>query len=153
MKTSSILKVMAAILIAPSVLCAASNPVTPEMSGHWEGKAQIIVSWTVQRTLPVSIDIKSDGTVTGKVGDASLANARFKRNRGWLGRKLNLKTDYIITGDLKGAVIAAEGINRKGVMMPLNFSSNAFKGAVHTSGTHVGNKQRMVLSAGVTLTP
>jgi hypothetical protein len=121
------------------------------MTGQWEGNAQIIVSWTTQRTLPVTLGIQSDGKVSGKVGDATLTNGRFKANRGWLGRNLNIKTDYIITGDLNGPVIAAENIKRKGVMMPLTFATNAFKGAVHTSGTHVGGKKRMVLSAGVTL--
>ena len=71
----------------------------------------------------------------------------FKRNRGWLGRRLNLKTDYIIVGKLDGPVVASERIFRSGVSMPVNFAGGVFTGGVHTSGTHVGGKRHMVLSA------
>lgn len=114
---------------------AAESIVTPAMAGHWEGSAQIVVSWCHQTKLPVKIDIHADGSVTGTVGDAKLTEGRFQRNRGWLGRKLNLWSDYIITGGLSGAIVAAEGITRSGVKMPLNFSGDAFAGGVNTSGS------------------
>ncbi len=66
------------------------------MVGHWEGSARIIVSWCQQQNLQVAVDIAADGSVAGKVGDATLTKGRLKRNRGRLGRKLNLKTYYII---------------------------------------------------------
>jgi hypothetical protein len=73
--------------------------------------------------------------VTGTVGDAKLTEGRLLRNRGWLLRKLNWATDYIITGGLDGAIVAAEGITRSRVKMPLNFSGDAFAGGVNTSGS------------------
>ncbi|MGB7767593.1 MAG: hypothetical protein WBN22_01905, partial [Verrucomicrobiia bacterium] len=42
----------------------------------------------------VKVDIHADGSVTGTVGDAKLTEGRFESNRGWLGRKLNLYSDY-----------------------------------------------------------
>lgn len=128
-------------------LLAAESVVTPTMVGHWEGTARIIVTWCQQTNLPVKLNIGADGKVTGTVGDATLVNARLERNRGWLGRKLNVKTDYLISGDLKGSVIAAEGIKRSGVKMPLNFTRGTFVGGVHTSGWLAGGKEGMVLSA------
>jgi hypothetical protein len=128
-------------------LLAAEGVATPTMVGHWEGTARIIVTWCQQTNLPVKLDIRADGKVAGTVGDATLARARLERNRGWLGRKLNIKTDYIITGDLKGAIVAAEGIERSGVKMPLNFTCGTFVGGIHTSGWLGGGKEGMILSA------
>jgi hypothetical protein len=138
---------MAALLLACWSSRAADPSVAPAMVGHWEGDARIIVSWCRQTNLHVTIDIHADGSVTGKVGDASLIKGRFERNRSWLGRKLNLATDHIIRGDLKGPVVAAEGITRESVSIPLNFIGGAFAGGVHTSGSKFGGKEKMILSA------
>jgi hypothetical protein len=122
-------------LLAALNLCAAESIVTPAMIGHWEGNARIIVSWCHQTNLPVAVDIHADGSVTGKIGDATLIGGRFEANRGWLGRKLNLASDYIITGKLDGAIVAAEGIARDKIYIPLNLKDNAFVGGINTSGS------------------
>ncbi len=83
---------------------AAETVVSPAMIGDWQGNARIIVTWCQQRVLPVDLDIHADGNVTGKVGDATLTKGRLQRNRGWVGRKLDLKTDYIIAGKLSRPV-------------------------------------------------
>ena len=128
-------------------LRAAENSVAPTMTGHWVGNARIIVSWCHQTNLVVAVDIKSDGTVTGKIGDAILVEGCFEKNRGWLGRKLNLATDYIIKGKLDGSVVAVEGITRERISIPLNFNDSAFTGGIHTSGSKFGGKEKMILSA------
>jgi hypothetical protein len=105
------------------------------VAGHWEGNARIIVSWCRQTNLNVAVDIHADGSVTGKIGDATLIDGRFEANRGWLGRKLNLATDYIITGKLDGAIVAVEGIVRDKVYIPINLKDSAFVGGINTSGS------------------
>ena len=130
-----------------SKLCASENLVMPAMVGHWSGNARIIVTWCQQTNLPVTLEIRADGTVTGKVGDAILANGQLKKNRGWLGGKLNVKTDYIIRGKLRGPIVATENISRSAVSMPLNFTGAAFVGGVHSAGSMTGGKERMILSA------
>ena len=129
-----------------SRLCA-SERVPTQVVGHWEASARIIVIWCKQKSLPIAVNIQADGHVTGTVGDATLTSGRFKQNRGWFGRKLNLKTDYIITGHLTGPIVAAEGITRSSVSMPLNFKSGTMAGGLHTSGSKFGGKKRMILSA------
>jgi hypothetical protein len=124
----------AALLIACNSQ-AAESVVTPAMVGHWEGNARIVVSWCHQKNLSVKVDIYADGTVTGAVGDAKLSEGHFESNRGWLFRKWNWATDYIITGGLDGSIVAAEGITRSRVKMPLNFSGGTFAGGVNTSGS------------------
>jgi hypothetical protein len=145
---------LAILLLVPPLLvsCASRSLPTPALVGHWEGNDRIIVSWCRQTNLPVKLDIDADGSVAGTVGDANLRGGRFQRNRGWLGRKLNIETDYIITGNLDGAIVAAEGIKRKHVMMPCNFDGSVIKGSVATSGIWFGGKARMVFTAGLRLT-
>jgi hypothetical protein len=135
------LLIASALTLAFTGCRADESIVTPVIIGHWEGTAHIVASWVHHTNLPVKVDIQADGSVTGAVGDAKLTEGRFQRNRGWLGHKLNLWSDYIITGGLSGAIVAAEGITRSGVGMPLNFSGDTFKGGVNTSGTLWGGKK------------
>ena len=136
-----------ALMLAGLSSWGTENVVTPIMVGHWEGSARIIVSWCHQTNLPVKVDILADGSVTGTVGDAKLTEGRFEHNRGWLGRKLNLATDYVITGHLDGAIVAAEHITREHVMIPLNFTGSSLVGGVNTSGSKLGGRDKMILSA------
>jgi hypothetical protein len=124
-----------AILLPVLTSWATESVVTTAMVGHWEGNARIIVSWCHQKNLSVKVDIHADGSVTGTVGDAKLSEGHFESNRGWLLRKLNWATDYIITGALDSAIVAAEGITRSRVKMPINFSGGTFAGGVNTSGS------------------
>jgi hypothetical protein len=135
MKFGMAILILVILLLTISNLWADKTVVTPAMVGHWEGNARIIVSWCHQKNLTISVDIHADGSVTGKIGDATLTGGRFEANRGWLGRKLNLATDYIITGKLDGAIVTAEGITRDKIYIPLNLKDNAFVGGINTSGS------------------
>jgi hypothetical protein len=146
----AVLSVAATLMLpifAPATPASSSENLPAAMTGDWNGTARIIVVWCQQTNLPVSLAIKGSGVVGGTVGDATLKDARLKKNRGWLGRKLNLKTDYVIVGRLAGPIIAREDISRSRVSMPLNFAGGRFVGGVHTSGTKWGGKERMILSA------
>lgn len=126
---------MLALLLTVLISCASDNVVTPEMVGHWEGDARIIVSWCQQKNLSVKLDLHADGSVSGMVGDAKLTEGRFASNRGWLLRKLNWSCDYMITGGLDGDIVSAEGIKRGRVMMALDYNDGIFKGGVGTDGS------------------
>ena len=122
--------------------------------GSWHGSASIVVSWCKQSHLPVAITIARNGTVTGTVGDAKLRDAQVRPNRGALGRTLGLKTDYLITGRLDGAIVAAEDIKRDGVNIPLDPANGALRGGVATTGKKLGGLKTMILSAAhLQLTP
>ena len=136
---------MAALALSSN---ASAQVATPSMIGRWKGDAQIAVNWTKARTLPVEIVIAADDRVTGTVGNAALVDGRFSRNRGWITRRLDWKTDYIIDAKLQGPVIAAEGIERESVRIPLNWTSGHFEGGVNTSGSKIGDAQSMILAAG-----
>ena len=154
MKTPLFVSLALALLTlfaAPAIL-AQESLVSAQMAGKWAGQADVIVSWCAQTKLPVSLSIGRDGKVAGTVGDAVLRDGRLKTNRGALGRMLNIKTDYIITGKLTGPIVASEGITRAAVKMPVNFAVDAYSGGLHTSGSRGGGKKFMKLSAGLRLT-
>src|ERR1035438_8996153 len=135
-------------LVLPVLSSYASKSVlTPDQVGHWEGNARIIMTWCQATNLPVKLDIQEDGRVTGAVGDARLAEGSFRKNRGWLGRTLHMKTEYLIPGKLDGPIVSAEGVTRARVMMPLHLDDGFIKGSVATSGTWFGGKNHMVLTA------
>jgi hypothetical protein len=139
---------MACVLVVSADRAADPTPVTmTEMAGTWAGDAQIVVSWTTEKSLRVRLAIGPDARVTGTVGDAVLRDGRFEANRTAIGRALHIKTDWIVRGALDGDVIKAEGIRREGVMIPLNWIDDHFEGGVNTSGSHFGGKGSMWLAA------
>jgi hypothetical protein len=118
-----------------------------EYIGHWKGRGKIIVNWTKQQWLDINIEIKSDGTVTGQVGDSQLANAVVKL-RDWLTRKFNPESNWMIRGDLSGSIIKDENITREyiNLLFDDDVKDNKMKGGFHTSGWHIGDKDTMVMS-------
>lgn len=109
--------------------CAAKNIVTPAMTGRWEGNARIIVSWCPQTNLSVALDIQADGSVKGKIGDATLIAGHFQSHRTWPWRH------SLITGKLDGAIVAADGITRSQVTIICDFSNDSFNGQIDTNGS------------------
>ena len=130
---------------------AAAQAALPAMCGRWKGNADIFVNWTKARTFPVEIVISSDDRVIGTIGDAKIVDGRFRANRGWLGRALHVKTDWIIDGRLDGPIIAAENIVREELMMPLNWKGSSFEGGIATSGNKIGDRDTMAFTARVVL--
>lgn len=133
-----------AVLLLPLTL--SGQLPDPAMIGTWRGDGQIVVNWTDQSSIHVRLVIVADGSVSGEVGDAQLTSARIARNRGAIGRFLHIKTDYIVSGKLRGPVIASEHIQRAEVKMPLNWNGREFSGSLHTSGSAFGGAQRMVFT-------
>ena len=140
------------VLLVASPIRASQPPAeedafAPKTVGHWKGNARVVVIWSQQTNLCITLNIREDATVTGKVGDALLINGRLKKNRGWISQNLKVKTDYIVVGDLQGAIVAAEGITRARVKIPLNLSGETLIGGLHTCGSKFGGKDQMILSA------
>jgi hypothetical protein len=121
--------IMAFIALTAWNLFSAESVVTPAMVGHWEGNARIIVSWCHQTNLTVAVDIHADGSVTGKIGGATLVAGHFLPHRSWPWRHT------IIKGKLDGAIVAAEGITRPDVTMICDFSNGSFTGQIDTNGS------------------
>lgn len=133
-------------MLVPLSTLSQSKATLESMSGVWCGSG-IVVTWTAEKKLGVQLAIAPSGDVTGQVGDAELVGGRLKANRGAVGRKLNIKTDYIVVGKLEGPIIAAQKITRSRVKMPLNWTGSELRGGVGTDGSAFGGKERMVFTA------
>ena len=145
------IRVVALIAAAASLIPAAgssqSRATRDSMTGVWCGSARIVVDWARQKNLGVWLEIPPSGVITGQVGDARLVGGRLEANRGPVGRMLNIKTDYMIAGRLEGPIIAAEGITRQSVKIPVNWTGSEFRGSVHSDGWKFGGKAHVVLTA------
>ena len=117
------------------------------MVGCWEGGAPVIVSWSDQRDLLVSIEIAADGKVTGRVGDAVLVDGRLKKKTNWFGGEREDQTTHIVRAALKGPIVDAEGISRSEIFIHLRLEEGMMSGSLATSGTKVGGKESMALTA------
>ena len=114
--------------------------------GSWSGQAPITVSWTVQRTLTVRLDIEDDGSVTGAIGDARLLDGRiYPENR--VVRAIGLARQYAIEGKLNGCLIRAEGVLRDRVHLSLDRSEQTLTGDLRTSGSYEGRPSDLILTA------
>jgi len=112
------------VFLAALASCAGGERLTltpSSLQGVWRGEAIIGLTWADKdQRLPLEFQIDSDGRVSGKVGGATLKNGLLAANRGSLGRALDIKTDYIVRGELEGIVVANEPRSSRFVMAPFN---------------------------------
>jgi len=149
-RTATSLSIAAAVVLLAS-RGGAAQVARPEMCGRWQGAADIAVNWTKARTVSVAIAITPDDRVTGMIGEAALVDAHLLATRGWLGRTLRVKTDYMIEGRLDGPIIRAEHLVRSEITMPLDWTGTEFTGSIATNGTKTGDAETMAFSAKIRL--
>ncbi len=145
------MRTAASFVIAIAILpltCAslAAQRADSTLLGSWSGQAAITVPWTVQRTLPVRLDIKADGRVTGSVGDAQLLDAWVTLDSP-VARALRLARRYAVAGRLSGALLQTEGIQRDRVHISLDRAGQTLTGDLQTSGSYEGSPAELPLTA------
>ena len=74
--------------------------------------------WPVSECPQESRPVKAPGNC--------ILEGRVQPDHGWLGCKLNLATDHITAGTSM-AIMAAEGVTRERIVIPLDFNGSAFK--------------------------
>jgi len=74
--------------------------------------------------------ISADGQVTGHIGGAELRGCFVAKNRGWLGRRLHIKTDFVIRGQLIGAVAPGSESGSYKISAPFNLDGSQLGGTV-----------------------
>lgn len=132
---------------APAAELAAASSF-PKLAGRWTGSATIVVNWVQQKDLPIELTIASDGSASGKIGDANLVNAKVRSGRGEIERSLGWGREYRLHGQLEGDILAAEHVRRDAVDILFDQpAETALSGGLHSSGWEIGNKQTMKLSA------
>ncbi len=151
MSRKGVVALFIAGLVVPLTACKKA-PVAPPaaMVGHWEGKADIAVNWCSAKELPIVLTISQNGSVVGKVGDATLKEAFIYPNPGRPPKGFTLQTKYVIEADLDGPLVKAEGIQRPDICIPLEVTSDGrLAGAFLTSGKETGDRSELVFSGGL----
>lgn len=129
-----------AILWSVPGLSAHAGGTVPDkrLIGQWHGENQFYGMSRVEITkkkvaiqsVTTALNISADGKVTGHVGGAELSECVVKANRGWIGRMLHLKTDFIIRGKVVGAVAAGSEGGTHTISAPFNLKDHRIAGSM-----------------------
>lgn len=151
MSRKALVSVLIVGLAVTLVACKKAAVAPPaSMVGHWEGKAEVAVNWCNAKELAVSLTINQDGTVAGKVGDATLKDGHIYPNPGKPPKGFMLQTNFVVEAALDGPLVAAEGIKRDDICIPVDVNKDGqLAGAFLTSGTEYGGNDEKVFSAGL----
>lgn len=129
--------------------CASGSTAAPaELQGTWAGDCRVVVDWVERERLDLELSVATDGAVTGRVAEARLADAHLRRNRGSLGRALGWWTDWIVVGELEGALLADEGFVARRVTIPFDLRDGSLAGGLHAWGDFDDGREGGRLSAG-----
>lgn len=127
-------------IILISFMHCTSEQSIKNLSGHYSGKAKIIVSWCKQDSLTFDLKIDNLGVVSGVIGNANIIQGKVKKNT-WGSR------DYIIEADLSGYIVGKEKITRESISIPFDLVETRLIGGFGTSGSKMmGGKERVILS-------
>jgi len=127
-----------ALLSSASVLLASDAPGISDLAGQWHGKSRFTgISYEEATQKKVSaqdvetaLRISADGTVTGRIGGAGLKDCVVESNRGWFGRLLHIKTDFVIRGKIAGAVAPGSDGGPHPISVPFNLKDSRMAGTV-----------------------
>ena len=134
-------RLLAALVLVPLFTsCATAGSAVPDqrLIGHWEGqdrfdgmsRDEIVQHRAKVQDVETEFSIAADGRVTGHVGGAELSGCTVESNRGWLGRSLHLKTDFIIRGRLYGAVVPGSEAGIHEINAPFNLVGTRMDGTL-----------------------
>lgn len=138
--------VLIAAVISTSFLSCKTQIPPAEIAGLYKDSMQLTLrtrengKWifTEATNNPVfmQLTISPEGKVQGKVGDAVFEEAICRTNRGNLGRKLHIKTDYLITGTLKGSIFPEAPVTDMEISLPFNLEAGNIHGTLFQHGNH-----------------
>jgi hypothetical protein len=127
-----------ATLIPVFLASAAKSLSVADLSGSWHGTSRFTgISFqeatqkdAKSQNVEISLRISADGKVTGRVGSAELQGWANEANRGWLGRLLHMKTNFVIAGTLAGSVISGSEAGTHAIKIPIAFEGSQVTGSI-----------------------
>jgi len=136
-------RIVTATAVALCVATASGTGANP-LAGTWEGRSRIIVSWCEQDSLSFALAVSEDGTVKGRVGDATTTEGQACRNSWFI--VLLGNPDFIIEAELEGPIVEAEDITRESIKLIIDIEDDRLVGGFHTSGTKFGGPESMIMT-------
>lgn len=111
---------------------------TEVVIGVWQGESEVSAPFKNEPSpsenpkdwISMELQIESDGTVIGTVGEATLVNSKVKKNRTWFETLINIKTDYIIEGQLVDGIVAEDRVTERKITIPFNIVDHELKGSL-----------------------
>ena len=127
-----------AVTLASAGVRTASAQPPSSLAGHWSAHPVVSVRSRppgggylfTRNQVEIDLRVAEDGSVIGSVGGATIVDGALRRNRGWLGRLLHVKTDYIIRGRLEGPIFPGDTIRNKRISAPFNLRDGAMDGTL-----------------------
>jgi hypothetical protein len=124
-------------LLTSSTRASATVP-DQHLVGQWDGQnrfsgmsyREITKHTAAIQDVETVVIIAADGAVSGHIGGAEFSGCVVEKNRGWLGRALHLKTDFIILGDLAGAVVPGSAGGSHRINAPFGLHDTQIDGTV-----------------------
>jgi len=123
------------------------DPELTALAGRWRGDADVVVDWCERDAVALDLVVDGWGGVTGTIGDATLVDGVLEHNRGAVDEALGLFGPLIVRGEFEGPLVREEDLRREAVTIPFAVVDGVWRGAVHSSGWHVGPPDRMVFTA------
>lgn len=113
-------------------ICACSKKELPQsLIGSYKCEVIVNIRDNGKQEADFNMVVHDDFTVTGQIGNAVLKNCRLEANRNDLGRKINIKTDYIVTGgSINGKIYDEDVLNQRDFTLPFNVENDTLKGSV-----------------------
>jgi len=129
---------MLAILLPAFTLLASETATISDLAGQWHGKSRFTgISYeeaSQKKIAPQDVEtvlhLSADGKATGRIGGAELTNCVVAVNRGWFGRRLHLWTDFIIRGQIVGAIAPGSESGTHPINAPFNFDGTRIGGSM-----------------------
>jgi hypothetical protein len=134
-KTSLLFIFLTAVIF---ILSACNEWAIPgDLPGTYAGEQRVLIRYDRggqyiyrDKTVLVSLNIDKSGNVTGMVGEAAFESCKVIQNRGWIGRQLGLRTDFLVKGMLVGNTFDKDTIVHKDINIPFNIESGELKGSL-----------------------
>jgi len=126
------------LLVSIALFAACTEWTIPDsLPGLYTGKEHVIIRYENggqfifrDEYAQVSLMIDSVGEVTGMVGEATFERSIVLQNRGWIGRQIGIKTDFLIKGSLQGYTFPKDTLFNKNISIPFNTVNGELKGSL-----------------------
>ena len=130
--------VIISLIAATCILASCNEWVVPgDLPGFYTGRERVIIRYDKDGQyifrdsyVMISLIIDSTGQVAGMAGDATFEGCSVIQNRGFIGRQLGIKTDFLIKGILKGPTFDKDTIINKNISIPFNIENGELRGSL-----------------------
>lgn len=121
--------------------------IAESVQGTWTGMQKVTVRtfhhmkfsyMPYPDSVQLTVTISESGDVSGTIGNAVFTGCHAKKNRGALGRKLNLFTDFVIAGKLIGPIFPGDPGGTRFISLPFYQQSDKLTGSLFDKQGIVG---------------